>query len=75
MTDSTQLDELMAYARGFVHNSPQNLALLRQQLDWNWIARQELDRRAALFLQQMSNETLHAIATSELVIPDLAQKL
>jgi len=69
------LDELMVYARGFVQRNPQNLALLRQQLDWHWMARQEMDRRAAEFIQLLPTDLLRPIAAGELVIPDLAQKL
>lgn len=75
MTESIHIDQLMDYASGFVQRSPQNLALLFLHQDWQAMARLELNRRAAAFIQLLPDEILHAIAAGELVIPDLAQKL
>jgi len=60
---------------GFTRNRPDNLALLQDYPDWQRMAKQELDRRITRFLDCLPDEELHAIATGEVNLNELASGL
>lgn len=72
---NSHFDEMMVYARGFAQRNAQNKTLLLQSLEWSKLAQQEIERRAQDFIQMLPTELLVAVATEEVLIPDMARNV
>jgi len=57
----------------FIHNRPDNLALLREYPDWQGMAQLLLDQRATQVLNGLPDAELRAIAQGEVDINNLAK--
>jgi len=57
----------------FIHNHPDNLALLRDYPHWQRMAQLRLDQRATQVLNGLPDEELRAIAQGEVNINELAR--
>jgi len=57
----------------FIHNHPDNLALLREYPDWPRMAQLLLDQRATQVLNGLPDAELRAIAQGEVNINNLAR--
>ncbi|GHU08186.1 hypothetical protein FACS1894158_17270 [Betaproteobacteria bacterium] len=75
MTTMNIEQNLSDYLGGYTRRSPANRAHIINYPDWQRMARQELDRQAAQFLEGLPDEELQAIALGQLSLPDLARRL
>jgi hypothetical protein len=66
---------LTDYLGGYIRNSPANREHVINYPDWPRMARLELDRRSARFLEVLPEKELHAIAEGQISLPDLVNKL
>jgi len=72
--NTQQLEQnIRDFMSGFIRNRPDNLALLREYSDWQRMAKLELDRRTARFLDCLPE--LRAIATGAIDLNALAKGL
>lgn len=66
---------LTDYLGGYTRNNPACRAHIMSYLDWQRMARLELDRRAASLLSVLPDEELRAIAEGQVSLPKLARNL
>ncbi|MDR0578697.1 MAG: hypothetical protein LBI87_14495 [Candidatus Accumulibacter sp.] len=66
---------LTAYLTGYLHHDPARREQLPDCSDWPCMARRELDRRSARFLEALPDDLLGAIAQGEVDLTGLAGKI
>jgi hypothetical protein len=60
---------------GYLGRDPAHREALRNFPEWPRLARQELERRGARFLEVLPDDALHAIAQGQIDLADLAGKI
>ncbi|MDR2188755.1 MAG: cytochrome P450 [Azonexus sp.] len=70
-TEQTLLD----YLGGYIRTHPAVREHIINHPDWQRLAQQELDRRAARFLDILPEAELQAIATGQVNLPNLVKTL
>ncbi|MGS1117435.1 hypothetical protein [Castellaniella sp. UC4442_H9] len=73
--DNPNAEHILDYLRGYAAADPEGFARLAEMEILPHLARQELERRAARFLAVLPDAELAALATGQVILKTLIQRL